>query len=115
MQFPQILTLEIRTQEEFDAVKLGLQALKGMNSTLLDTEETALFDELLDRAVFKLADGSKEARVLINGQPIATGTTEEMTKRYQTECGMHAKSNIVLQEWQNGDYKALQSRRHQKL
>lgn len=108
MQFPINLVLEIRTQEEYDHVQEILQRMESGNGSVLDRE-------LSQRVVAKLTDGTREARVLINGQQVAIGTTEEMSQRFLTECGMHQKSNVVLEEWQDGDYKSIRSRRLQRL
>lgn len=112
MRFPVNLVLEIRTQEEYDYIQEGLKLL---NATDLSKSPLAFNLAFLRRVVVKLTDGTKESRVLINGQQIAMGTTEEMTKRYEGECAMHQKSNIVLEEWQDGGYKSSKSRRLQRL
>ena len=115
MQFPTNLVLEIRTQEEYDRVQEALQLLRDTSKGLVEEDKPALNLDLLDRIVLRLADAHREARVLINGHPIAFGTTAEMIDRYNTEAGMHQKSNIVLEEWKNGDYQSTRTRRLQKL
>ena len=111
MEFPVNFVLELRTQEEYDAVQdiIGFikeQYREPMNPKII---------ELFDNSTIRLMDSSKESRVLINGTPVATGTTEDMTKRYKTECDMHMKSNVVLEEWANGSYSSTKSRRHQRF
>ena len=115
MQFPVNLTLEIRTQEEYDRIQAILAALKAPKPAerMAPVPESDI--ELLDRAVMKLTDSSKEARVRINGHPISLGTTEAMTTRYHTECGIDSKCNIVLEEWRDGEYKSIATRRFQKF
>ena len=115
MRFPVNLVLEIRTQEEYDRVQETLQLLRSTADGLVEEDKPALNLELLDRVVLRLTDASKESRVLINGHPIAFGTTEEMTKRYKTEEAMHQRSNVVLEEWKDGDYQSTKSRRLQKF
>jgi len=112
MQFPVNLVLEIRTQEEYDCVQEALRLLKC--ETIEDLDPTIL-DQLQDRVVVKLADATKESRVRINGYPVAFGTNEEMLQRYETECGMHLRSNVTLEEWRDGNYKSIKSRRLQKM
>ena len=110
MKFPVNLVLEIRTQEEYDRIQEIRMAPETSELTLVAVEEM-----LADRSVIKMTDISKESRVLVNGHPIANGTNEEMAKRYDTECAMHIRSNITLQEWQDGDYKPIRLRRLQKI
>ena len=111
MKFPVNLVLEIRTQEEYDRAQEMLKSLGEKSKKDMDTVEVGLED----RAVIKMTDSSKESRVLVNGHQIASGTNEEMAKRYDTECAMHIRSNITLQEWQDGDYKPIRLRRLQKI
>ena len=112
MKLPVNLVLEIRTQEEYDYIQTVVEFLKKPDTMLLPitAEEIAL----LDRITMRLPDTTKESRVLITGVQIAMGTLEEMNKRYETEIAMH-RSNVVLEEWQDGNYKSIRSRRLQKL
>lgn len=120
MQFPVNLVLEIRTQEEYDRVQEGLKFLNTINteddcSCSVKADPVTSNLDLLKRIIIKLADSAKESRIRINGHQIAMGTTEDMIKRYETESAMHVKSNIVLEEWRDGEYTSIRSRRLQKL
>lgn len=113
MQYPVNLVVELQNEEEQKAAENAVQLLKDMaenNSEAVLSKHV----EILDRAILKLVDSTQEARVLINGHVIITGTKEEMIDRFRTECDMHTKSNVVAQEWVDGDYKQFMARRHQR-
>jgi hypothetical protein len=116
MDLPVKLELEIRTPKEEEIVNNLLKSLRSADTSAPSLSETlgnSATHELLARVKFRKLDASKEARLLIAGKTIATGTIEDMTKRYQTECAMH-KSDVTLQQWENGNFKVSRVRRLQR-
>ena len=111
MQFPINLMLRIETEEEYERFHNGLKVIKEV----LKDSDLSTFEALTDRITTRHVDSAKEARVVINGTPIATGTAEEMLVRYRTECGMDERSNITLQEWRDGVYTAIRARKLQRV
>jgi len=121
--YPVNLIIEVRSQEELEALKAGFEILSDLVKTpssdfdvkKLTGPHISTIPGMLKRQTLRLIDSSQEARVLINGNIVAVGTIEDMQSRYKTECGMHANSNITMQEWQDGQYKQTKARLLQKL
>jgi len=102
MKFPVNFVIEINSEQELTAVREAEQS--GDLSTLFG---------LLKKGTMRLADASRSARVLINSTSVAVGTPKDMLDRYKTECDMHLRSNVLYQEWIDGDYKTVRARRIQ--
>ena len=114
MDFPVRMVIELANEDELKTINEGFQLLRDAADNL-DVSTKGTLGKLLDGAQLRQVDSHKEARVLINGQPIAIGTKEEMLDRFKTECSMHQTSNVVIQEWIDGDYKQVGARRVQKV
>ena len=119
MEFPVNLVIEIKSQEELDAIRGGFSILSGVITSkdleLVEADKVSTVPELLERHQLRRIDSHKEARVLINGTEVAIGTKEEMIDRFKTECSMHQSSNIVVQEWIDGEFKPTLTRRIQQI
>ena len=112
MKFPLNMVVKVDNQEELDVLNNGFIMLKDASENLdVSTKDT--LHELLARAELRKVDSCQESRVLINGQPIVTGTKEEMIHRFRTECDMHQNSNVIMQEWKNGKFEAVRTRKVQ--
>lgn len=99
MEFPVKIEIEIRNQEDLD---------------MWTKHSAELPHVLMSRTKYRRMNPNKEARVIISGKTISTGTIEDMLKRFKMECGMHRQSNILVQQWENGDFKTVQARRIQR-
>ena len=115
MEFPINAVFQIKSQEELDAFQSILGFAPAAGSEDVHESYVSTFDDLKERMEYRRVDSSQEARVLISGQEVARGTTEEMLDRYNTECSMHSTSNIVCQEWVSGDWKVKRQRRLQTV
>ncbi len=107
MQYPVDAILTINDEQE---LKVVTQFLDDLKTTL---EGSAL--DLVNRIKFRMP-GDKAYRVRI-GYPNGgyfewLGDKTQMAARFDTECAMH-NSDVVLEEWRDGDYKPIRSRRIQ--
>lgn len=110
MEFPINLVLQLQDEQEHNLVERALDP-----DSRIDKSEISTFAELVNRIEYRRPDSSKEARVRIGILEIAKGTTEEMKARFRTECDMHSKSNVIMDEWVNGGWKQVHVRKLQAL
>ncbi len=103
--FPRLVVIQVANQEQQDAVVAGLDDLRTLSLYL---------NPVLENKVVRLADRSKEARVVISGEVVATGPITDMQKRYDSEAAMSPRSAVALQEWTDGEYKTKQGRKAQR-
>jgi hypothetical protein len=61
-----------------------------------DCEHTAF----LDKAYYENPDETQRARLLINGEEVRRGTTEQMKDAFKLQVGINQKANFAVQEWQ---------------
>ena len=106
MDFPLLLTIRIDNADEYELMKRAFADMKDYCGSDVGMSECI---PLLERMQLRRTDG-KQARLRINGVVVATGNLEEMTIKFQTECGMHSRSNIALDEWVDGSYNQVKVR-----
>jgi hypothetical protein len=105
MEFPIVMAVDIKNQKEYDALSSLLGHLKHKYDE--ETDEGKLIGNFIVRPL----DEQKQARVLISGSPISSGTRSDMEKRYKQECSMSPNSRIVLQEMIDGKWKLVRGTR----
>jgi hypothetical protein len=122
MEFPVNFVLEIKSEEELKVFQTILDATLELSDDSIEpaalylrTEERKTFEELKGRIEFRKTNPADGYRVRINAKEISKGTLEEMRNRYDTECGMHSRSNVYLEEWVNGDWRPKATRKIQKV
>ncbi len=110
MEFPINLVLQLKTEQEYDLVQRALDP-----DSHITADDISTFDKLREQIEYRRLDSAKEARIRVGASEIAQGTIEEMSGRFRAECGMHSNSNIILEEWVNGNWKQKQVRKLQKI
>ena len=102
MKFPVNFVIEINSDQELEALREADQS-----------DDLSTIFELLKKGTLRLLDASKSARVLINSTQVAIGNQKDMLDRFKTECDMHLRSNVLYQEWVDGDFTTVRARRIQ--
>jgi hypothetical protein len=112
MEYPINFVLQVDTEDEYNT----MQRLRAALSTeeVLDIKLIEASSKLLNNGHYKQVSG-QSCRLFINAVQVAAGNREEMETRFNTECGLHRNSNVILREWSDGTYAVVRSRIVQKL
>ena len=105
MDFPVLLTIRIENSDEYKLLQHTLDAVKLHCSNTIGLVESV---SLLERAQLRRFDG-KQARLLLSGKVVATGSLDDIQMKFQTECDIH-KSNVAIEEWVDGKFIQIKSR-----
>lgn len=111
MSEPRNLVIKINNDDELRVIKnvlsLGLKEFENQNQIPSDIK---LAHDLTNSVMINLSDQQSQFRLRIGSEVAAKGNFDALYQRFKSECEMHSGS-IYLEEWQNGKYEIIRSRR----